>query len=211
MAVAADGRHAADWFCFPVCARRRKNNKSYRASGTTVEGILGRLVGIKFSNRGFLHFAFLVGVEEARRTKGLVTQLQAIALARTYFALVRTSNNQLAIRFEVLRDLVVSVRSVSCRLRSWTILRQDISPMLFFDHYLIHVNAFRKPPFFHRYLHIVSTHLSLPHSSIFGEGPVLKPITAPPLPFFIIEFVPELHCNLFETLDLQLVKKIERG
>lgn len=83
--------------------------------------------------------------------------------------------------------------------------------MLLGDLDRVHVDAVLEPPLLLADLDIVARHLSLTHTAILGEGPVLKAVA--PLPLHLIVgvliLVPELHRDLVfverEELLAQLV------
>lgn len=78
----------------------------------------------------------------------------------------------------------------------------------------IHIHAVLKPPLLIRYLHIIPTHLTLPHQTVIRKSPVLEtlevisavhpnsnvrshsPICPPPLAILIMPLIPKLNSNL---------------
>lgn len=75
-------------------------------------------------------------------------------------------------------------------------LSQQHSPMLLPNLHLINLDPVRKPPRPLLNLHIIPTHLPLPHQPPLIESPVLQPIRPPPLSLLIKPLVPKLHRNL---------------
>lgn len=87
----------------------------------------------------------------------------------------------------------------------------DHLPVFLADGHLVHIHSFYEPPLTLRQLDIVTTHLSLPHSSILRKCPILEAIAALPLHTIlcVLVLIPELDrdfvCCECEELFAQTV------
>lgn len=74
--------------------------------------------------------------------------------------------------------------------------------MLLSNHHSIDINSVLEPSFSFIQHNLVATHLSLPHPTLFIEGPMLNPVASFPYCspllrlFSISELIPELDSNL---------------
>lgn len=71
-------------------------------------------------------------------------------------------------------------------------------PVFFTDRHLVHIHSFYEPPLALCQLDIVTTHLSLPHSSILRKRPIFETIAALPLHtiLHVLILVPKLDRDL---------------
>lgn len=73
--------------------------------------------------------------------------------------------------------------------------------MFFADFYRVHIDAVPEPALPLRYPNIISAHLALPHESVVGKRPVLQSIRPVPLTLGIMPLIPELHRDLYTSVN----------
>lgn len=82
--------------------------------------------------------------------------------------------------------------------------------MLFRDIDLVNINPLPEPPLITPNLNIVPTHLSFSHPSVFRKCPIFETIASPPLTRFIMEFIPELHCDLMGPVSISIFFEVSK-